>query len=113
MKKVKLKEVTGKGWKVKKGDRTSLNTARSAVSTSKAVDRMVEIAEINTEFLRKMGEAVDKYLVNIPKAPAPVQAMKPPNVECIVQVDKEKKKFRCTPVRDEHGTMQYVDIEQL
>jgi hypothetical protein len=113
MKKVKLKDVSSKGWMVKKGDRASLNTARVAASTSEAVDRMVQIAEINTEFLKKLGEAVDKFLANSPKALPPVQAQAPPKIEVIVPINKEKKKFRCTPVRDEHGLMEYIDIEQL
>lgn len=111
MKKVKLKEVAGKGWKIKKGDRSSLNTARAAASTSEAVDRMVQIAEINTEFINKIAEAADKLIAGIPPAPGPRQ---PPKIEVIVpRPDRKKLRFRFTPIRNVDGFIEYVDVEEL
>ena len=116
MKKVKASDVAKGKWQLSSTDRLSLNsleTSKNVQNTmavvAKSMESQIAIIDQISAHMTKMIEHLDKAPTRSPMAtshPAPVEVIIPP-------ADKTKKKFRCTPVRDKQGLIEYVDIHQL
>lgn len=116
MKTIKLKDVSKGGWKVKPEDRLNLSSIKNSARVSEAMENITtgltksmekqiaiidQIALHMTGIVEKMGTAAPR------SAPAPM-----PNIELIMPTGK-KRAFRCTPVRDDQGIIEYVDIKEI
>jgi hypothetical protein len=112
MKTVKLSEVGKKGWRISPADRLNINSIETSKQVTGAMEKISQAMQTNIDVLAKLAKKMDVVSIETGKAaPAPATA---PNVEVIVPPpDKTKKKFRCTPIRNESGFIVSVDIEQL
>jgi hypothetical protein len=116
MKKVKAAEVAKGKWRLSDADRLNLSSIETSKNVTGAMQTIVTAMEANIKILDKIAEHMDSRIEGInqlgkalPPGPATIQ----PSIDVIVPVDKTKKKFRCTPVRDADGIIAYVDLEQL
>ena len=112
MKTVKLSEVGKKGWRISPADRLNINSIETSKQVTGAMEKISQAMQTNIDILAKLAKKFDVVSIETGKAaPAPATA---PNIKVIVPPeDKTKKKFRCTPVRNESGFIVSVDIEQL
>ena len=112
MKTVKLSEVGKKGWRISPADRLNINSIETSKQVTGAMEKISQAMQTNIDVLAKLAKKMDVVSIETGKAaPAPAAA---PNIKVMVPPeDKTKKKFRCTPVRNESGFIVSVDIEQL
>jgi hypothetical protein len=110
-KKVKLEDLNAKGFKVKKGDRPSVNTAMTAVQMGQMLRKLDELLQNHAEMTRTWVSATEKIVSVQALPPAP---LKQPNIEVIVpKPENVKKKFKISVVRDQDGFIDYCEIEQM
>jgi hypothetical protein len=115
MKKVKAAEVAKGKWRLSDADRLNLNSIETSNNVTGAMTKIAAAMVANIEASGKISELVQKILKSdqFKAGPAQGPATIQPSIDVIVPVDKTKKKFRCTPVRDADGIIAYVDLEQL
>jgi hypothetical protein len=108
METVKLADLDKGPWKVSGKDRPHIQEVKAKRAQAGAMDGITKAMAANVKIMEILAEKMD-----IRSEPMGQPAINPPAVNVTVQADTTKKKFRCTPVRDETGLMLYVDIEQL
>jgi hypothetical protein len=116
MKTVKLKDVSKRGWRISPADRMNLNSIETSKAVQGAMATIAKAMDANIAIVDKIAERLERTTKNderrspriapAPSASMPVEVIMPP-------ADKTKKAFRVTPVRDENGLIEYVDIQQL
>jgi hypothetical protein len=108
METIKLADIDKKGWRLKKEDRPHIRKVKAARAQAGAMTAVTEAMKANIQIIEKLAEKMDIRT----ESPGKSEITLPP-ITVTLPVDKTKKKFRCTPVRNEDGLMLYVDIEQL
>lgn len=116
MKTVKLKDVTKGGWKVKPEDRLNLSSIENSAKVTEAMaaitsgltasmQKQIDVIDLISKRMTTVAEGLDRRPSRL--APAAM-----PNIEVIMPTGK-KRSFRCTPVRDDQGIIEYVDIKEI
>ena len=114
MKTVKLSEVGKKGWRISPADRLNINSIETSKQVTGAMEKISQAMQTNIDVLGKLAKKMDVVSIERGKAVTAIAPAAAPNVEVIVPPpDKTKKKFRCTPIRNESGFIVHVDIEQF
>lgn len=108
METVKLADLNKGPWKLSAKDRPHIQKVKANRAQAGVMASMVKSMEAQINILDKLAERMD-----IVSEPLGKSEIKLPPITVTLPDDKTKKKFRCTPVRDETGLMLYVDIEQL
>ena len=111
MKKVPISKVAEKKWKVKKGDRASLNSAKTAVNTSAAVKNIESMAVRQVEILEVLAQAT-QGLVTAARMPTAPQEQ--PKIEVkLPRPERVKRRIRFKAVRNQEGFIDYVDMIEM
>ena len=112
MKTVKLSEVGKKGWRISPADRLNINSIETSKQVTGAMEKISQAMQTHIDVLGKLAKKMD--VVSIETGKAAIAPAAAPSIKVIVPPeDKTKKKFRCTPIRNENGFIVSVDIEQL
>jgi hypothetical protein len=111
METIKLADIDKKGWKLKKEDRSHIRKVKADRAQAGVMEGIAKAMTANIQIIEKLAERMST--LPLPVMGKPQKQQPPQPVTITVPVDKTKKKFRCTPIRDETGLMLYVDIEQL
>jgi hypothetical protein len=106
---IKLADLDKGSWKVSEKDRPHIRKLKADQAQAGAMEGVVKAMAANIKILDKIAERMD--IVSEPLGRKSETSLPP--ITVTVPVDKTKKKFRCTPVRNEDGLMLYVDIEQV
>lgn len=108
METVKLADLDKGPWKVSGKDRSHIRKVKADRAHTGAMEAITKSMEANVKIIDKIAERMGNISIPLGKS-----TDKLPPINISLPVDKTKKKFRCTPVRNEDGEMLYVDIEQL
>ena len=112
MKTVKLAEVGKKGWRISPADRLNINSIETSKQVTGAMEKISQAMQTNIDVLDKLAKKMD--VVSVENSKTAITPAAAPNIKVIAPPpDKTKKKFRCTPIRNENGFIVSVDIEQL